>query len=104
MAAVDNAVSQDAICSYIWRDMDTDDRCVVCLLADVSSEAAWLRWRQMQGVERIALRAALKSIIVDHWENERRRFSEPLQETDNHHEAVPAGAGAAMGPPPQDAA
>jgi hypothetical protein len=100
MAKVDHVVSQDAVCSYIWHGMTDDTRALVCLLAEISSEAAWLRWRQMQVVERVALTAALKSMIADHWMSEKRRYSQPHQETNNPPRGCVEDTGAAMGPPP----
>lgn len=73
-------ISRDAAYSFLWHRMDEDTRQIVCLLADISSEAAWCRWRQMQTVERVALRAALQTMIVDHWRIEQQRFSQPPQE------------------------
>lgn len=69
----------DAVFSFAWHSMDADTRQVVCLLANVSSEVAFTRWRQMQTFERVALRSALWLVIEDHWDAEQKRFSQPPQ-------------------------
>ena len=75
-----NEISQDAIFSFIWHGMDEDTRQIVCLLAEISSETAFERWRQMSGMERTALRSALRSMILDHWAGESKRYSQPPQD------------------------
>lgn len=66
-------ISQDAGYSYIWHDMDRDDRAVVCMLADISTEASWCEWAQLPTVERVALRSAMSAIIADHWERQKKK-------------------------------
>ena len=51
--------------------MDRDDRAVVCLLADTSTEESWCEWAHLASVQRIALQAAIAEIINDSWERQK---------------------------------
>jgi hypothetical protein len=53
--------------------MDHDTRAMLCLLANLSTEAGWCEWVQLQNVERVALRASLAVVITDHWEREKKQ-------------------------------
>jgi len=72
MAKLAAGLSQDAGYSYIWDGMDHDTRAMVCLLVDLSSEAAYADWVQLPTVERVALRSGLSRVIADHWEREKK--------------------------------
>ena len=61
------AMRADAVFCYIWEHMPDAERRLICLLADISSEASWCRWHSMQGFERVALRSALASVVEDQY-------------------------------------
>ena len=60
-------IRADAVFCYTWSSMPESERHIVCLLADISSEAMYCRWHQMQSVERVALRSAMATLIEDHY-------------------------------------
>lgn len=64
------SVRADAVFCYTWSRTADEERRMLCLLADVSSEAVFCRWHQLQPTERIALRAAMAAVMDDHYESE----------------------------------
>lgn len=67
------SVRADAVFCYTWSRTADEERRVLCLLADVSSEAVFCRWHQLQSIERAALRSAIASVIEDHYQSESTR-------------------------------
>ena len=97
------SVNADAGFCYTWSRTPNEERRLLCLLADISSEAVYCRWHQLQSFERVALRAAIASVIEDHyqraWERAAKETRPPAEDMLSPG-AVAEGKEAAIGPPP----
>lgn len=62
------SIGADAVFCYTWSRTENEERRLICLLAEISSEAVYCRWHQLQSFERVALRAAMASVIEDHYQ------------------------------------
>lgn len=84
------SIHADAVFCYTWARMqDNEERRMLCLLAEISSEAVYCRWHQLQSFERVALRAAMASVIEDHYQRALQRAEKetrpPADDSETRH-------------------
>lgn len=101
------SMSADAVFCYTWSHTPEDERLILCVLADLSTEAMYCRWHELQSFERVALRASMARVIEQHYRSAWQRALKTTRPPSGDmtppegitHEAV-SEQGPAIGPAP----